>query len=547
MCVTARCFYLQYFRYAYYRDCSAKQQARVVEKPRRGTILDCRGRILAASSRVETVFAEPKAIESLKTATAQLAEILGIGQSVIFKTIVSSKNPGYVKILSKITLTDRQRGRIRTIRGLGIESGWKRSYPMGPAAAQVVGFIGTSGDGLAGLELKYNNQLSGKSGQSVFFADAARRPIGIKLLTEQVNDGDDIVVTIDSAIQEFAHSALLKQYKDYQAESAVAIVMDPSSGGILSLVSLPQFDPENPASANAASLCNWALTTPFEPGSIFKPIVTAWAIDTESIDRNETIFCENGNYRGKGFGRIGEYRRGFGNMKIREILKESSNIGMAKIGQKMGKEKIYNGVKLFGFGEKTGIDLQAEDAGIVRALSKWDGYSVARVPFGHELMATAIQIVRAYCILANDGRTVQPYLTKAVVGNDGNHIKLQQPGAVASYIIKPEVAKWIVTQPLVDVVNDGTGKKAALKKWQVWGKTGTANIAKAAGGGYDEDNYVASFAGGAPAENPAIVVLVSIRKPNKKLGKGYTGGSVAAPVAGEILENTLNYLELLTK
>ena len=547
LCVAARCFYLQYFRYDYYRDCSLKQQASVVEKPRRGTILDCRGHILAASSRVETVFAEPKAIKSLKTATAQLAGILGIAQSEIFKTILNSKNPGYVKILSKITLTDRQRSRIRKIRGFGIESGWKRFYPMGPAAAQVVGFTGTDGRGLAGLELKYNSQLSGKSGRSTFFADAARRPIGIKLLTERVDDGNDIVVTIDSAIQEFTYSALLKQYKDYQAESAVAIVMDPGSGGILSLVSLPQFDPENPASATAASLRNWAMSAPFEPGSIFKPIVAAWAIDTGAIDRNETIFCENGNYHGKGFGRIGEYHRGFGNMKIREILQKSSNIGMAKIGQKMGKEKIYDGVKFFGFGEKTGIDLQGEDAGIVRSLSKWDGYSVARVPFGHELMVTAIQIIRAYCILANDGRTVQPYLVKAVIDNDGSHLKLQQPGATASYIIKPDVARWMVTQPLVDVVNDGTGKKAALKKWQVWGKTGTANIAKADGTGYDEDNYVASFAGGAPAKNPAVVVLVSIRKPNKKLGKGYTGGTVAAPVAREILENTLNYLEQLTK
>lgn len=545
LCTVGRLFYLQYFRHNHYRQSSLKQQAKVLEKPRRGTILDCRGHILATSSRAETVFAEPRAIESLKTTTTRLAKILNISQSEVFNIIANSKNPGYVKIRSRIILTDRQQSQIRRLVGAGIEPEWKRSYPMGPAAAPVTGFTSIDGIGLAGAELKYDKQLSGKGGQSIFFADAARRPIGIKLLAEEVIDGADIVLTIDSSIQEFTYSALLKQYKDYQAESAVAIVIDPCSGGILSLVSLPEFDPEKAGSAKAESLCNWALTAPFEPGSIFKPIVAAWAIDTNSIDRNETIFCEKGNYRGKGFGRIGEYRRGFGNLKIREILKESSNIGMAKIGQKMGKEKIYDGVKLFGFGQKTGVDLPGEDAGIVRPLAKWDGYSIARVPFGHELMVTAMQITRAYCILANEGRAVQPYLVKAIIDNNGSRVKLQTPTATGNYIIKPSVAKWMVTQPLSDVVKDGTGKKAALKKWQVWGKTGTANIAKSNEPGYDEENYVASFAGGAPADNPAVVVLVSIRRPNKKLGKGYTGGTVAAPVAKEILSKTLTYLERL--
>ena len=543
--VGSRCFYLQYFRYDDYCKSSLKQQANIIEKPRRGTILDCRGHILATSSMVETVFAEPRAIESLKNTTTRLAEILNISQNKVFDSIVNSKNPGYVKICSKVVLTDQQRQKIRMIRGLGIESEWQRSYPMASATAHVVGFTSLDGEGLAGVELKYDSQLQGKNGQNFFFTDAARRPIGVRLLGNQLADGADIVLTIDSAIQEFTYSALLKQYKAYQAESAVAIVMDPCSGGILSMVSLPEFDPEKAGSAETASLRNWALIAPFEPGSIFKPITTAWAIETNSINRDETIFCENGNYHGKGFGRIGEYRKGFGNLKVREILKESSNIGMAKIGQKMGKEKIYNGVKLFGFGQKTDIDLPGEDPGIVRPLAKWDGYSVARVPFGHEIMVTAMQIIRAYCILASNGRAIQPYLVKAVVDNNGNRVKMQQPIATGNYIIKPSVAKWMVTQPLVDVVNDGTGKKAALEKWQVWGKTGTANIAKANEPGYDEDNYVASFAGGAPAENPAVVVLVSIRRPNKKLGKGYTGGTVAAPVAKEILSKTLNYLERL--
>jgi cell division protein FtsI/penicillin-binding protein 2 len=165
------------------------------------------------------------------------------------------------------------------------------------------------------------------------------------------------------------------------------------------------------------------------------------------------------------------------------------------------------------------------------------------VPFGQEISVTAIQLIRAFCILANGGHAVRPYLVKAMVGNEGQIIKLKQPTPPIGYVIKPEVARWIVTDAMVGVVNEGTGKRAKLEKWQVFGKTGTANIARSDQKGYSEDDYIASFVAGAPVEDPAIIVLVSIRKPNKRLGKGYTGGAVAAPVAAEIVEKALTYLE----
>ena len=215
---------------------------------------------------------------------------------------------------------------------------------------------------------------------------------------------------------------------------------------------------------------------------------------------------------------------------------------MAKIGQKMGKKKLYDGVRLFGFGQKTGIDVPGEDSGIVRSLRKWDGYSVTRVPFGHEITATVIQLARAYCILANGGSLITPYIVQAVFDENGEIKKFPHPSSLASHIIKPEVANWIVREALVDVVKEGTGKSAALEKWQVFGKTGTADIADKESG-YGSTNYVSSFAGGAPAEHPKVVVVVSVRKPKKSLGKGYTGGRVAAPVVKEILQKTLTYLE----
>jgi len=359
--------------------------------------------------------------------------------------------------------------------------------------------------------------------------------------TKRVADGFGIILTIDSTIQEFTRAALAAQVKKFEAESGVAIVMDPWTGQILALVSLPDFEPLESSKTPASVLRNRALTDPFEPGSIYKPIVTAIALDAGSIGFNDVIYCEKGNYHGKGFGRIGEWGgHKFGNMSIKKILVESSNIGMAKIGQKMGKKKLHDGIRLFGFGQKTGIDIPGEDSGVVRPLAKWDGYSVTRVPFGHEGTATVIQIAKAYSILANGGSLITPHVVQAVFDSQGQIKKYPHPVTLASHIIKPEVANWIVRNALVAVVEEGTGKAADLEKWQVFGKTGTADIANA---GYGSKYYNSSFAGGAPAEKPRVVVVVSVRKPNKSLGIGYTGGRVAAPVVGEILQKTLTYLE----
>jgi cell division protein FtsI/penicillin-binding protein 2 len=290
-------------------------------------------------------------------------------------------------------------------------------------------------------------------------------------------------------------------------------------------------------------LRNRGITDPFEPGSIFKPIVAALALDEGVINYDEKIFCENGSYRGKGFRRIGEFgNHQFGDLSIRDILVKSSNIGMAKIGQRVGKEKLYKGLKLFGFSKRTGIDLPGEDYGLMYPVAKWTRSSVTRIPFGHEVAATALQIARAYCILANGGRLVKPFVVRAIVDNDGKARQLRGRGSLTGHIIKSQVADWIVREALTGVVTEGTGKKAASKKWNVFGKTGTANIAMAEGKGYDQSNFVASFVGGAPAERPEVVILVSIRKPDRSLGKGYSGGTVAAPVFKEILEQTLNYL-----
>jgi cell division protein FtsI (penicillin-binding protein 3) len=543
LALVTRCFYLQCINYDYFSTVSIRQRLKwIAEQPQRGVILDCYGRVLAASNRFQIIIAEPRAIRDIDDVSARLSPILKMSTVEIADIIKNSRNPGYVKL--KANATEEECKAAAVIDGIAVQSDWHRFYPMGRLATHVLGFTSADNIGLEGIELKYNRELAGDAGQNIVFADVMRRPIRLKEQTSYVTNGFGLILTIDSAIQQFARTELGKELADFQAEGGVAVVAEPKSGAILALVSLPDYDPTNIRPFDSDKMRNRAISDQFEPGSIFKPFVAAIAIDLNIVSRDEKIFCEYGNYHGKGFGRIGEYgEHRYGNMTIKEILAESSNIGMAKVGQKVGAARLYYGLRRFGFGTKTGIDLPGEAEGNLRPVGEWTGYSVTRVPFGQEISTTAIQIVQAFCIIANGGRFVNPYLVKAVVDNNGNIIKIRQPALNPGFVIRPETADWLVREALTAVVNEGTGRPARLKKWQLFGKTGTAQLALPDRKGYSDSDYVASFIAGAPAENPAVVVLVSVIRPNKKLGKGYTGGMVASPVVARIMEQTLNYLE----
>lgn len=540
-----RCFYLQYYRSRHYSEASLIQQRSYRNLlPQRGVILDCRGRVLAASNKVQTIFAEPRVIKDAKETSSALAPIVDVGAHIICQQILESNNPGFVRI--KMDANSGQCSAASRIYGIGVQSDWQRHYPMGRLAANVVGFTSHDNRGLEGIELKYDKDLSGSPARNIFFADVYRRPIRAKQQDGILTNGKGIILTIDATIQQFARDELIKQYEDYQAESAVAIVAEPKTGAILAMVSLPDFDPADIQTTDPNSFHSRAITDWYEPGSIIKPVVVAVALEAGVVNKTEKIFCENGNYYGRGFGRIGEYRRGFGDLNLREILINSSNIGMAKIGQRLGKERLHDGLKLFGFGGKTGIELPGEVEGLLRPANTWTGYSVTRIPYGQEICVTSMQLIRAFCILANGGRLVRPFLVRAIVDNEGNITELKRPPPPVGYIIKNETAKWIVNDAMTGVINEvgGTGKRAQLENWQVFGKSGTANIARSDARGYSDEDYVASFVAGAPVKDPAIVVLVSIRKPNRSLGKGYSGGVVAAPVAAKIIERTLTYLDV---
>lgn len=542
-----RCYHLQYAAADHYSQLSLQQQCAYLPlEPQRGAILDSRGRVLAASNQIRTVFTDPRIIDDPKEMANSLSPILDLPAHEICKMITDRAGSRYAPIAVGVDAEQAQAA--RAIYGVGIEYSWQRHYPMGSLTSHVVGYISADNRGLGGIEYEFDRDLRGEGARHVFFVDVHRRPLSF-CVEQRTGDngmptnGDGIILTLDATIQQFVREELLKQYKAFEAEGALAVVADPRSGAILALVSVPDFEPAESGSTSPKQFLNRVLTDQYEPGSIIKPFSAAIALDTGVVNTRETIFCEHGHYAGRGFGRISEYRQGFGDLTLREILQHSSNIGMAKIGQRMGPERLYEGLTLFGFGKKVGIDLPGEADGLLRPPSEWTGYSITRIPFGQEISVTALQLVRALCMLANGGRLVRPHVIRAVVKPDGSVVDIRPPALRVGYIIKPEVAKWIVQDAMTAVVNDGTGKRAKLDRWQVFGKTGTAQLARSDGRGYEDRAYVASFMGGAPAEDPRIVVLVSVRKPNYALRKGYTGGTIAAPVAGAIIERTMTYLE----
>ena len=348
--LAGRCVYLQHNLADYYAEkCMIQQRAYLPLEPQRGAILDTRGRLLAASHPIRTIFAEPRIIQDPKETATRLAPILDMGAHEICKLIVDSNNPGYISLKKDATIAQCEAA--RQIYGIGIEYAWRRQYPMGPLASHIVGFTSRDNYGLAGIEYTFDRDLRGRGAKHTFLVDVKRRPLALCPGEEQDDNdmpvhGAGIILTLDATIQQFTREALYSQYKEFEAESAVAMVADPYTGEILAMVTLPDFDPAESAriaQKQPELFTNRLLTDQYEPGSIIKPIVAAIALDTKVVNRYETIFCENGNYHGKGFGRIGEYRRGFGDLTLREILMNSSNIGMAKIGQRLGATRLYEG------------------------------------------------------------------------------------------------------------------------------------------------------------------------------------------------------------
>jgi len=527
--------------------------ARAHIKALRGSILDCNGRTLAGSQRRPSLIVDPSRVTDVRAACRRIETVLGVDADWLERRITERRGRRYFRV--KRRLSDRERARFErasVMRELGaffLEDEPLRVHPLGRSAAHVVGYVGADQRGLAGVELTCDELLTGKDGSRTAIVDSRRRrlePVPDAALPAV--DGCDVVLTIDAYLQSRAQFHLAQAVETHNAEWGTALLMDPDSGEILAMAVTPDFDPDAPIRPDAEGreldaeferIRNHAIADQFEPGSIFKPFVAGPAVSDEQASLDEQ-FEINGPTHAFGT-RIVHDTHPHAVLELASILSKSSNIGMAMLGEKLGAERVHDYVARFEFGRRTGIRLPGEHSGALHALRDWTRYSVQSVPFGQEVAVTPIQVLRAFLAFCNDGLLYQPRIVRAVLRADGSVRKDYSQPVVVRRVMRAEAVRDLRRRALVEVVNSGTGTRAQLADYQVFGKTGTAQIARRDGRGYEPGAYVGSFMGGAPADNPRLAVLVSLYHPR---GGKYYGGTVSAPAAREILADGLAYLHV---
>ncbi|MEP0841092.1 MAG: penicillin-binding protein 2 [Phycisphaerae bacterium] len=520
----------------------------------RGKILDRRQRVLVGSHDQLTVFADPLLVTEKADTARALAGILGLTARDILARLERNPNSRYVVLKRGVSPEEaRAIDRLDNCPGIGLVNEPARVYAMGTLAAHVVGFVGLDDDGrlgrgLAGIELACQEVLKDSPGRRVVFWDAKRQKAMFQDAGAYVEprDGLDVILTIDAAIQEIVERELANALAKFKAQATMCVVMSPKTGEVLAMAVAPTFDPAEPGRFPPERWRNRLLTDPVEPGSVFKPFILAGALQAGLTRPSEVIYCNMGLYV-IGRRQLSDHHP-YGNLSVEQIITKSSNIGMAKIGERMGNRRMYETLVSLGFGRPTGIDLPGEDRGLLMPLRRWNSYTTSSVPMGQEVAQTPIQLITAFCALVNGGRLPKPYVVAGVVDRAGNVVEDRRPREEFPQVITPEAAETI-KQILIKTVNEGTGRPAALEHWQVMGKTGTAQVpwspeARRAGQrkGYEPDAYLGSFMAAAPGDDPQIAVLFMVRKPQRSIG--YYGGTVAAPSVKVIMQEVLTYLNV---
>lgn len=533
-----RVFQLQILDGAELKKMAASQHTRTLTvHSKRGDIYDRNMAELAVSIEVDSVYVQPAGVTSPAETARRLAPLVGMRAADVAGRLRDPR--GFVWIKRQVDLKDEAREVIASLDGVGIIKESRRYYPNGELAGHLLGFTGVDSKGLEGLELYYDNVLKGATIKVAGQRDARGRT----LLFEDVGgrvplEGMMVRLTIDRTIQYIAEKALKRGMETSRAKGGTAIVMDPATGEVLAMAVLPAFDPNDFRGSNPGQRRNRAVTDVYEPGSIFKPFVLSAALEEEVVKPGEIIWCELGRYRVAD--RVLHDTKKHGWLSVPQILKYSSNIGSAKIGERMGGERLYRYLRAYGFGEKTGIDLPGEGAGVLRPYGTWSAVTIDTVSFGQGISATPIQLINALSAVANGGFLMKPYVVKSVEDPEGNVISESHPVVLRRVISESSAAR--MTGMLTGVTRQGgTGELAAIEGFEVAGKTATAQKPDLARGGYMKDAYIASFFGYVPAREPAVAVLVSLDEPQG----AYYGGKAAAPVFREIASQTLSYMGLM--
>ena len=534
--VSGRAFYLQVLNNDRLVKLAEKQHQRIVAlTPGRGAIYDRNNAPFAVSIEMDSCYAETRNIEDMKKTAATLAPLLGYFPPDLEAKLKGARN--FVWLSRRMAPEQAKKVKELKLEGIGFVKESKRFYPNSQVAAHVIGFTGMDPGGLEGVEKRYDATILGNTGYLVTERDALGRDIALKKGSEgkSGSKGNNVVLTLDKNVQYIAEKELALAVEKNGAKNGIAIVMEPDTGRVLAMANYPTFNPNSFAQYDASSLRNRAIADSFEPGSTFKIFLIASALEAGVVRPGDYFDCENGSYRM--YGRTIHDTHKYGSLSVPEILKYSSNIGSAKIGSRLGSERLYAALNNFGFGEKSNIDLPGEASGMLRQQAKWYGIDLATISFGQGVTATPLQIAAAVSAVANGGNLMKPYLVDRITDDNGAVLQQFQP-QVRRRVISAQTARS-VSRMLEGVVTEGgTGTGAMVDGYRVAGKTGTAQ--KAEGRGYSADKRTASFVGFVPADRPRLTILVVVDEPKTS---SY-GGVVAAPAFSAIAQQTLCYLNV---
>lgn len=509
-------------------------------EPERGKITDRNGIPVAENQSAPTVYVVPRQVANPGETAEKLAAVLDADKESVYKRITKVSSIERIAEGRRISFEKANDIRKLNLKGVYIAEDSKRYYPFGKYLSHVLGFTGIDNQGLMGLELFYDKELKGQKGSVQFFSDAkGKRMPDLSDDYAPPIDGLDLKLTVDTKVQSIVERELDNAEAKFNPDGIVAIAMDPNNGEILAMASRPTFDPELfrevPQEVYNRNLPIWST---YEPGSTFKIITLAAALEEGKVDLEKDSYYDPGYVKVGGRALKCWKRGGHGSESFLEVVQNSCNPGFVELGQRLGKDKLFQYIRNFGFGAKTGIDLAGEGSGILFRMDQVGPVEQATTAFGQGVSVTPIQQVAAVAAAVNGGTLYTPYIAKELVDPVTGAVVMRKTPVAKRQVISEKTSKEI-RHALENVVARGTGKHAFVDSYRIGGKTGTAQKAK--DGVYLQNNYIVSFAGFAPADDPQIVVYVAVDNPK---GTVQFGGTVAAPIVGSIIEDSLRALDV---
>jgi cell division protein FtsI (penicillin-binding protein 3) len=535
--ILARLVSLQIFRHDEYQKLAQQQQDREVEiQAPRGIIFDRMGRPLAMSLPVDSVCINPLRVPDLALAADLLSRVLEVDGDVLLGKMASAvdNHRGFMWVKRKITPEESAKLRSYNLDWVEFRTESRRFYPKDTVGANLLGGVDHVEKGNAGVELSLNEELEGKPGVMRTTSDVKQRVVDLQIFTDP-QPGKDVTLSIDERIQHVAEHELALGVARTHAKTGSLVVMDPKTGEVLAMASYPSFDPNIPPvpGQTLETRTNLPVSSPFEPGSVFKVITLSAALETTNIRPGTIINCGGGKMTL--FKRVIHDHHSYSSLSMADVLAKSSNIGAINIGLRVGEANLYEYVKRFGFGKSTGIPLPGESSGRLRPLRKWIASSIGSIAMGHELSATTLQLAQACSVIANGGMLVKPRLTLKRQ-RPGDHSAVLEPTVAPVRVLQPETA-ITMRQMMEGVVLHGTGTKARLDGYTSGGKTGTAQIFDFKTHSYTH-KYNSSFMGFAPLNNPAIVIVATLN------GTALMGAEASAPVFKGVATAALRFLDV---